>query len=197
MGFFKAKSEEQLLIEGCIKGNAKACKQLYDQHAPKMFGICLRYAKDYHVAEDILQEGFVKVFRNLSKFRFEGSFEGWLRRIIVNTAIEQYRKTVRMYPVGELTQEAHQAFDDMTVESMAAQDLLKLVQDLSPGYRTVFNLYVIEGFSHKEIAEMMNISEGTSKSQLARARYILQKKVKDLDEHHERLLRKHLDELYV
>ncbi len=197
MGFFKAKSEEQKLIEACVKGNAKACKTLYDRFSPKMFGICLRYAKDYHVAEDVLQEGFVKIFKNLHKFRFEGSFEGWLRRIIVNTAIEQYRKNVRMYPVGELTMEAHQAYHDMTVENMAAQDLLKLIQELSPGYRTVFNLYVIEGMSHKEISKMMNISEGTSKSQLARARYILQKKVKDLDEQHERVLKKYLDELYV
>ena len=168
------------LIHGCIARKRKYQELLYANFSPKMFAICLRYASDYHSAEDILQDGFVKVFRNIHKFRHEGSFEGWLRRIFVNTAIEHYRKAVPMYPILEVNNSHLDVIDDLTLAQLEADDLMGLVQSLSPGYRTVFNLYVIEGYSHKEIAEMLGISEGTSKSQLARARYLLQKKVRQL-----------------
>ena len=168
------------LITGCIKRNRKYQDLLYHKYSPKMFSICLRYASDYHKAEDILQDGFMKVFKNIHKFRHEGSFEGWMRRIFVNTAIEHYRKSVPMYPILEVNNSDHDVINDYTIENLAAADLMKLIRDLSPGYRTVFNMYVIEGYSHKEIANSLGISEGTSKSQLARARYLLQKKVNEL-----------------
>lgn len=150
-----------------------------------MFTICLRYARDYHSAEDILQEGFIKAYINIEKFRSEGSFEGWLRRIFVNTAIEHFRRSTPMYPIMEVTQADNHTVNEEVVEHLAANDLLKMIQTLSPGYRTIFNLYVIEGYSHKEIAEMLGISEGTSKSQLARARYLLQEKVNNQNKYSE------------
>lgn len=168
---------ERLIIEGCIKGNPNSQYSLYKSLSAKMFAVCLRYAPDYHTAEDLLQEGFVKVFKNLEKYRGEGSFEGWIRRIFVNTAIEHYRKNSRMYSVREVQPEDAKAYDSDALSNLQESDVLRLLQDLSPGYRTVFNLYVIEGFNHQQIADKLGISEGTSKSQLARARYILQEKV--------------------
>ena len=177
-------SDEEL-IKGCI-----ACKRLYQERlyakfSAKMFAICLRYARDYHSAEDILQEGFIKAYQNIEKFRSEGSFEGWLRRIFVNTAIEHFRRSSPMYPVMEVTQADNHTVNDEVIEHLAANDLLKMIQTLSPGYRTIFNLYVIEGYSHKEIAALLGINEGTSKSQLARARYLLQEKVKNQNKYSE------------
>lgn len=169
--------DDRHLIQGCIKGKRDAQRQLYDKYAHKMFGVCLRYSKDYHRAEDLLQEGFIKVYRNISKFRHDGSFEGWIRRIFVNTAIEHYRKTTHLYPINEVVQHPSNTITNGALESLGERDLLGFIQRLSPGYRTVFNLYAVEGYSHKEVAEMLGISEGTSKSQLARARYILQKAV--------------------
>jgi RNA polymerase sigma factor (sigma-70 family) len=168
---------EREMIEGCIVGNRTAQEALYNLYAPKMFGICLRYANDYHSGEDILQEGFIKVFNNIHRFRGEGSFEGWLKRIFINTAIEHYRKAMNQTDHHELDKSENNPVDDNALHELAMKDLLAMIQELSPGYRAVFNMYVIEGFSHKEIAEMVGISEGTSKSQLARARTILQKKI--------------------
>lgn len=170
---------EAALVARCQKRESSAQLELYKTFSSKMFGVCLRYAKDYHAAEDLLQEGFVKVFKNIDKFRGEGSFEGWVRRIFINTSIEHYRKQVRMYPIQANEPSEFDHYEERTMDHLLEEDILKLVQELSPGYRTVFNLYVIEGYSHREIAEMLNISEGTSKSQLARARYILQTKVEE------------------
>ena len=162
------------ILAGCIAGRPHYQKLLYNHFAPKMFGICLRYASDYHNAEDILQEGFIKVFNNLHKFRSEGSFEGWLKRIFINTAIEFYRKAFNFSSLTLLDEWRTKSIDSNAgLQNLATQDLLKVVQKLPPGYRTVFNLYAIEGYSHKEIGEMLNISDGTSKSQLARARHTL------------------------
>lgn len=176
IGYIGTYSEDQL-INGCIVGDRKTQQSLYNRYAPKMFSVCLRYAKDYHSAEDILQDGFVKVFKYISKFRREGSFEGWLRRIFVNTAIEHLRKSINLYPIVDENDRPIDILDDTVYDQLDHQDLLNMVQSLSPGYRTIFNLYVIEGYSHKEIAKMLDISEGTSKSQLARSRQLLQKKV--------------------
>jgi RNA polymerase sigma factor (sigma-70 family) len=167
-------SDEQI-IEGCIKGNRFMQEGLYRKYSPVMFAICLRYAVDRPQAEDIMQEGFVKVFLNLPKFRNEGSFEGWMKRIFVNTAIEWLRKHSKMNQMldVEVTEIKRVQQDDFG--SLSAKDLMNLIQSLAPGYRTVFNLYAIEGYSHKEIGELLGISEGTSKSQFARARYILEK----------------------
>ncbi|GDX52010.1 DNA-directed RNA polymerase sigma-70 factor [Bacteroidota bacterium] len=169
-------SDEEL-ITGCLRGERRFQEGLYNQHGSTMFSICLRYASDYYQAEDMLQEGFIKVFNHLKNFRNEGSFEGWMKRIFVNTAIEWLRKNKVMNEMQEIENVPLHIVQEDCFSQLAADDLMKLIQSLSPGYRTVFNLYSIEGYSHKEIGEMMNINEGTSKSQLARARYILQKMV--------------------
>lgn len=170
---------ESDLIKGCIDGNRIMQRHLYDTFAPKMYGVCLRYAGNENDANDILQEGFIKVFKNLAKFRSEGSFEGWVRRIFVNTAIEQYRKKVKLYNVTE-AQENYIEDTDLTVlDKLATNDIMKIINELSPGYKAVFNMHVIEGYSHKEIADMLGITEGTSKSQLARAKGVLKKLIEN------------------
>lgn len=145
--------------------------------APKMFGVCLRYAKDRTEAEDSLQEGFVKVFSNIGGFRHEGSFEGWIRRIMVNTSLKKYRKQYHLHPVDDMTVFDSVELPDEILAKIGADELLALVQELPPRYRMVFNLFVMEGLNHNEISEAMNITTGTSKSNLARAREILKKKV--------------------
>lgn len=167
------------LIKGCLKGDRKSQKQLYDQFAPKMYAVCLRYMGNADDAQDILQDGFIKIFKNLDRFRSEGSFEGWVRRIFVNTAIEQLRKKKLDISISD-KDESIEYKATTAIDHLSEKDLLKIVRSLSPGYRTVFNMYVVEGYTHKEIADIMNISEGTSKSQLARARMILQEKLKQL-----------------
>ncbi len=143
-----------------------------------MFGICLRYAKDYTEAEDIAQEGFVKIFRNVAKFKGEGSFESWMKRIMINTALERFRKMDKLFLVSDIT-DYEERFDYYEVmPEISSKELMNFVQELSPQYRTIFSLYAIEGYTHVEIAQMLGISEGTSKSNLSRARGILQKKVK-------------------
>ncbi|MCW3125719.1 MAG: polymerase, sigma-24 subunit, subfamily [Bacteroidetes bacterium] len=168
---------EQELIAGCITGDRKFQELLYHTYSSKMFSVCLRYANEYSAAEDLLQEGFVKVFKNIEKFRSEGSFEGWIRRIFVNNSIEHFRKKANLYVVQETEALTYEYYDDNALQKLMKDDLMKLIQSLSSGYRTIFNLYVIEGYSHKEIGEMLGVTEGTSKSQLARARYLLQKKI--------------------
>jgi RNA polymerase sigma-70 factor (ECF subfamily) len=165
---------ESDLIEGCIKGDRKMQYELYERFAPKMYGVCLRYAANTEEAEDILQEGFIKIFKKISSYRGDGSFEGWIRRIFVNTAIEQFRKKTYLQPITEQEESTIEGKYISVLDNMAEKDIIKLIQQLSPGYRTVFNMYVIEGFTHKQIAEALNISEGTSKSQLSRAKLILQ-----------------------
>ncbi len=172
---------EKELLRGCAAGKREYQEYMYSHYSPKMFGICLRYAGDYHSAEDILQDGFIKVFGNLDRYRGEGSFEGWLKRIFVNTAIEHYRKQFRFESTTTNLESSTATMEipDDTFGRLAANELLDLIQKLSPGYRAVFNMYVLEGFSHKEISDILKISEGTSKSQLARARTILQKLVSE------------------
>ena len=165
---------ESDLIKGCLEGDRRAQEYLYQKFSPKMYGVCLRYAGKAEDAQDILQNGFVKVFKNLHMYRGDGSFEGWIRRIFVNTAIEHYRRQVNLYPVTENHENLLETKEVSAFDSLSVKDLMKIIQQLSPGYRTVFNLYVVEGYSHKEIAEMIGISEGTSKSQLARAKGVLQ-----------------------
>jgi RNA polymerase sigma factor (sigma-70 family) len=165
------------LLEGCKKGDRKAQESLYKTLASKMMGVCMRYAKDTYEAEDVLQMGFVKVFQKVSEFRGDGSFEGWIRRIMINTAIETYRKNLRSLNVVDIDEVHDQAQTTFDMTGLELKDLMKLVQQLSNGYRLVFNMYVIEGFSHKEIAEQLGISEGASKSQLSRARAILKEKI--------------------
>ena len=143
-----------------------------------MFGLCLQYANNYDDACDILQDGFIKVFRKLEQFTGKGSFEGWIRRIMINTALEHYRSQLHLYPLTEGTINSEGMMYEEVFSKLSGDELLKLVQELPPRYRMVFNMYAIEGYAHKEIAEMMGITVGTSKSNLSRARDILQKKVK-------------------
>ncbi len=162
------------LIEACRQNDRKMQYELYQRFAPKMYGICLRYAGSAEEAEDILQEGFIKVFKKIESYRGEGSFEGWIRRIFVNTAIEQFRRRNYLQPITEREENTVEGKYLSVLDNLAEKDIIGLVQQLSPGYRTVFNMYVVEGYTHKEIAEALGISEGTSKSQLSRAKLILQ-----------------------
>jgi RNA polymerase sigma-70 factor (ECF subfamily) len=152
--------------------------ELYQQFAPKMYGVCLRYAGNAEEAEDILQEGFIKIFNKIGSYRGDGSFEGWIRRIFVNTAIEHFRKKTYLQPLTEVEENTMEGKYLSVLDNLAEKDIIQLVQQLSPGYRTVFNMYVVEGYTHKQIAEALGISEGTSKSQLSRAKQILQDMVK-------------------
>lgn len=166
------------IIKACIKGDRVAQKTLYQMFADKMYSVCLRYASNGDEAKDILQDGFIKVFLHLNQFNYKGSFEGWVRRIIVNTALEKFRDKSYLFAVSmDQNYESGDLEYDHILSDLSANDLLKLVQDLSPQYRMVFNLYAIEGYTHKEISEIMNIKEGTSKSNLSRAREILKEKV--------------------
>ncbi|MGE5519305.1 MAG: RNA polymerase sigma factor [Candidatus Dadabacteria bacterium] len=166
------------LINGCTNGDRRFQYELYRKYSPVMYGVCLRYAGNTEEAEDILQEGFIKVFNKIGSFRKEGSFEGWMRRIFVNTAIEHYRKKIYLQPITEHEENTVEGKYLSVLDSLAEKDIIKLVQQLSPGYRTVFNMYVVEGYTHRQIAEQLGISEGTSKSQLSRAKSILQDLVK-------------------
>jgi len=177
-GLSNQMSNESDLIEGCIQGDRKMQYELYERFSPKMYGVCLRYAANAEEAEDILQEGFIKVFKKIGSFRGDGSFEGWIRRIFVNTAIEHFRKKTYLQPITEQEENSIEGKFISVLDNLAEKDIIKLIQQLSPGYRTVFNMYVVEGYTHKQIAEALNISEGTSKSQLSRAKLILQDLVK-------------------
>lgn len=166
------------IIKGCLKGDRKCQEQLYKMFSTRMFGLCLKYANNYDDACDILQEGFIKVYRKLDQFSGKGSFEGWIRRIMINTALERYRSQLHMYPLTDNIGTRDEMMYEEVFEKLSADDLIKLVQELPPRYRMVFNMYAIEGYPHKEIAETLGITVGTSKSNLSRARDILQKKVK-------------------
>ncbi|MFI5185463.1 MAG: RNA polymerase sigma factor [Chitinophagales bacterium] len=169
---------ESDLIQGCLEDNRRMQEELYRRFSPRMYGVCLRYAGNVEEAEDILQEGFIKVYKKLHSFRAEGSFEGWIRRIFVNTAIEHFRRKTYQQPITEQHESNVEGNYLSVLDDLAEKDILKLIQELSPGYRTVFNLYVVEGYTHKEIGDLLNISEGTSKSQLSRAKVVLQDLVK-------------------
>lgn len=167
------------LIEACRRGDRRAQKAVYDSLAPKMFALCIRYMGDRTEAEDVLQDGFVTLFTKMESYSGDGSFEGWARKIFVNTALMSLRKK----DVLKESDDIDDTFDITSELTSAVQDigykeLTKMIAELPPGFRTVFNMYVIEGFSHKEIAEALGINEASSRSQLQRARTILQKKIK-------------------
>ena len=167
---------EQLLINGSIAGDRAFQTKLYDLFAPKMLGLCLRYARNREEAEEILQEGFLRVFTYINTFKGSGSFEGWIRKIMVNCALFRYRNKSQLQPVIRLDSFNHDAAGETDILSgLDAKELLSLVQTLPAGYRVVFNLYVFEGYKHREIGEALGISEGTSKSNLSDARAFLQK----------------------
>lgn len=170
---------EAELIKGCINNDRLYQKHLYDKYARKMLSVCMGYARDDYEAENILQEGFIKIFENLKNYKPVGSFEGWIRRIIVNTATDYYRKMKRMKFIEVDIDEAEYKVSSIDIDKFATEDIVKAIQKLPEGGRLVFTLFAIEGFSHAEIAEQMGISVGTSKSQYARARTLLQTMLKN------------------
>jgi RNA polymerase sigma-70 factor (ECF subfamily) len=172
---------QQLIIKGCIAGERASQQKLYNLYARKMMGVCLWYARNKEEAEEILQDGFMRVFTYIGKFKGEGSFEGWIRRIMVNAALAKYKNRSHLRPVVEYNPEEHEIKEAVSpIVILEAKELVKLVQELTPGYRMVFNLYVLEGMKHREIAELLGISEGTSKSNLADSRIILQRQIEAL-----------------
>lgn len=174
--------EEQELIQDCIAARPKAQKALFDIYAPKLYVVCLRYMKDQMRAQDVLQDTFVKIFAHIGNYKSEGAFEGWLKKIAVNTCLDQLRKDKKLLTDVSLDDVSHKlAHQDYSVEKLMADDLLKLVQALPDGYRTVFNLFAIEGYSHQEIAQQLSISESTSKTQYLRARAYLKDRIENID----------------
>ncbi len=172
--------KESLLIQACVKEEAWAQKILYETYYPKMIGVCMRYSNDYEDARDILNEGFIKVFRFIEKYKIGTSLESWIRRIMINSSIDYYRKEIRHR--SEDIDTAMYKLSDQTdvVSDFSAQDILKAVQKLPPAYRAVFNLYVIEGYSHKEVSEELGITESTSRSNLVKARNRLKDMLEEL-----------------
>jgi len=178
MMFLEPKYTIDELVKRCKANERKAQEMLYKQFASKMLGVCLRYATDRMEAEDMLQNGFIKVFNKIADYRGDGSFEGWMRRIMVHSSIEYYRKYHKMVQLVDIEDAAsHTSVDAQATSTLAANELMALIQQLAPGYRIVFNLYAIEGYSHREIAEITGISEGASKSQLSRARSVLKEQI--------------------
>lgn len=170
---------EQAILRACKEGDRKAQKALYDMLAPKMYALCLRYVGDRDTAQDILQDGFVTLFSKLDTYGGEGSFEGWARKIFVNTALQSLRRTDALKLSDDLsTAWGLASHEPGQVQDLGYKEILGLIASLPGGYRTVFNMYVLEGYSHKEIAEALGISEATSRSQLQRARMMLQDKMK-------------------
>ena len=171
------------LIESCIKGDRAAQKVLYDRLAPRMFSVCIRYVGDREQAEDILQEGFVTLFTHLVDYKGEGAFEGWARKIFVTTALMELRRKDALKMSEDLDAVRGMKTEAVTqIQSIGYKDLMKVITQLPPGFRTVFNMYAIEGYSHKEIGEILGISETTSRTQLSRARTWLQNKLKEIED---------------
>jgi RNA polymerase sigma factor (sigma-70 family) len=182
MMFLEQKITIDDLVRRCKAGERKAQELLYKQFASKMLGVCLRYATDRMEAEDMLQNGFIRVFQKIEDYRGEGSFEGWMRRIMVHSSIEYYRKHHKMMQMVDLEDAANESSNNpLAIAKLEAKDLMVLIQQLSPGYKIVFNLYAIEGYSHKEIAGIVGITEGASKSQLSRARSVLREQIIKLE----------------
>jgi RNA polymerase sigma factor (sigma-70 family) len=165
----------ELLIEQCKKKDIKAQEQLYRLFAQKFFGVCLKYSANYAEAQDNLQDGFLIIFNKIEQYNGKGSFEGWAKRVMINNALQKFRGVRHLEVVNEdIAVEEPVELDD---ENISLDYLLSIIQELPERYRLVFNLYVLDGFSHKEIAEMLNITTGTTKSNLARARIILKEKI--------------------
>ena len=162
------------LIQGCLEKNTKAQEQLYQLYAGKLFSVCLKYSRNYAEAEDNLQDGFLIIFDKIGQYKFTGSFDGWAKRIMINNVLQQYRKTPFLELVNDVVDDASIEIDD---ENISLDFLLKIIQELPDRYRLVFNLYVMDDYSHKEIAEMLGITIGTSKSNLARAKMSLKEKI--------------------
>ena len=162
------------LIQGCLEKNTKSQEQLYQLYAGKLFSVCLKYSRNYVEAEDNLQDGFLIIFDKIGQYKFIGSFDGWVKRVMINNVLQQYRKTSFLELVNDVVDETSIEIDD---ENISLEFLLKIIQELPDRYRLVFNLYVMDDYSHKEISEMLGITIGTSKSNLARAKMSLKEKI--------------------
>jgi len=171
---------ERELIEGCLKKNSKSQRKLFELFAGKMMTVCRRYATDPTEAEDMLQEAFIRIFNNIGQYRFEGSLEGWIRRIVIHTALRVLQKKKLRFSEIQDGLNIEQSMTVDGVASLSAEELLKLISGLPDGYRIVFNLYVLEGYDHNEIASMLDINAATSRSQLAKARKVLQTQIENL-----------------
>ncbi len=175
-----AETFDHKLIDSCIKGDRAAQKAIYDRLAPRMFPLCIRYVSDRDLAEDVLQDGFVTLFTRLQDYKGEGSFEGWARRIFVTTALMNLRKKDALKMSDDLEAARGIRTDAPSqLQTLGYKDLMAMITELPPGFRTVFNMYAIEGYSHKEIGEALGISETTSRTQLSRARQWLQNRIKE------------------
>ena len=172
---------ELKLIKECKQGKAKYQRVLYETHAPKMLGVCARYFQTIEEAQDALQDGFVKVFSNIDSYKGKGSFEGWIRKIMINTSLNLHRKNLKHYYHVDITETESRIADlNVDYDQLEVEDLLNMIQSLPGGYRLVFNLFEIEGYSHQEIASELNVSVNTSKSQLLKARKKLRDKLEKL-----------------
>jgi len=165
------------LIKQCKKHDLKSQEKLYQLFSNKLFSVSLKYSRNYEEAEDNLQDAFITIFKKIDQFRFNGYFEGWMKRIVINTALQRYRKQHVFEIVNE--ENIEQPEVEFNEENIPLKFLLQIIQELPDRYRMVFNLYALDGYSHKEIAETMSISVGTSKSNLARARGILKQKIEE------------------
>jgi len=170
----------EILIKGCKKNDRKSQKELYDRFSSAMYGLCIQYASNEEDARDILQEGFIKVFNKIEQVQNPQALPGWIRKVMINTALEKYRSHMALKRIDEISPEINAEVSNSAFENLTAGELVDLIHGLTPKYRMVFNLYAIEGYTHKEISEMLGISEGTSKSNLSRARAILQKRITTL-----------------
>ncbi len=165
--------DEKELIKGCMRKDTQCQRMLYEKYAPKMMGVSLRYCNSKMEAEDVLQDAFIKIFEKIKTFQSKGSFEGWIRKIVVFTALKSNDKRITKFEPGNLDNVAEQSLDPKALSNMHTQNILEVLQELPDGYRTVFNLYAIEGYSHKEIGEMLDISDVTSRTQFSRAKQFL------------------------
>lgn len=182
---------DQQIIEGCLAGKRKSFSLLYKKYASVMLGVCMRYCKNRGDAEDVMQDGFLKVFSQVHKFRHEGSFEGWIKRIMINAAIDNYQSNLRLsfiqesVNLGQIQEPVDNEENDLPAGmNIPKEKLMAMIQELPDGYRMVFNLYAIEGIGHKDIASMLGISESTSKTQLLKARKVLRRKIESIVENY-------------
>jgi len=181
MDFTVYSAKENELIDGCRRRNAQAQKSLYDRYSGRLYALCCRYVKEKMEAEDVLIMAFTKILERIDQYKGEGSFEGWMKRIVVNESLTYLRRNKNMYIETDIEAADREPDFEKLDSHLQAKDLMKLIESLPSGYRIVFNLYAIDGYSHKEIAEQLGISENTSKSQLSRARVVLQKNLLEME----------------
>ncbi len=167
------------LIERCIQRDAAAQQAFYERFAPSMMAVCYRYARDKSEAEDMLQEGFIKIFGKLDRYTYKGALEGWMRRIVINTAIDMIRKQKYQQRETDIEEAVGEEVSDSAMDNLEVEYLFEIIQELPTGYRVVFNMYAIEGYSHKEIGQKLGITESTSRSQYTRARAILKQRIRE------------------